>query len=55
MATDIFHEPKKEIPKNDGRIVRVDFDQVELGARKSHLARIPKNRNEYTVKHIKGA
>jgi hypothetical protein len=52
MATDLFHNPKKEIPKNDERIVRVTFDHSEMGARKSHLATIKKGDNPYQIRHV---
>lgn len=35
--TSIFQDPTKALPKKDEQIVRVDFEQQDLGARKSHM------------------
>lgn len=37
MATNIFQDPSKRIPRQDGQIVRVPFDQLDIGGRKSAL------------------
>jgi len=37
MATDIFRDPTKALPKSDEQIVRVPLDQMDVGGRKSHL------------------
>lgn len=38
MPTNIFQEPSKSIPrKADGQIVRVDFEQLDIGGRKDHM------------------
>lgn len=34
---DIFHDPAKKIPRQDSQIVRVPFDQLDIGGRKEHL------------------
>ena len=34
----IFEDKTKTIPKHDNRIVRVEFDKQDLGARKSHIS-----------------
>jgi hypothetical protein len=52
QKSDIFQDPTKTVPKSDPRIVRVPFDQEELGARSSHIAGIHK-RNDMDVKHVK--
>lgn len=50
----IFEDKTKTIPKHDGRIVRVEFDKQDLGARKSHISGLaPKNEN--SIRHVKGA
>lgn len=50
----IFEDKTKTIPRNDPRIVRVEFDKQDLGARKSHISGIaPKN--EFVIRHVKGA
>lgn len=33
----IFQDPSKRIPRQDGQIVRVPFDTQEIGGRKEHL------------------
>lgn len=54
MAVDVFHNPTKSIPKGDSRIVRVEFDKQDQGARKSHISGIaPKNSN--VIKHVSGS
>ena len=51
--TDIFHNPRKEIPKSDSRIERIDFDVSEMGARKSHIrGALPKN--DSSIVHVSG-
>ena len=52
MATNIWQDSTKTVPKSDSRIVRVDFDKSDLGARKSHLSGMhPKNDN--SIQHVK--
>jgi hypothetical protein len=50
MATDIFHEPAKTVPKSDPRIVSQPFDTQDIGARKSAMPRIEKN--SLVIKHV---
>ena len=50
---DIFKDPTKTIPKSDSQVVRIDFDESQLGARKSHIAKALK-RNENSIKHVSG-
>ena len=38
--TDIFKDPTKALPKKDEQIVRVPFEQQQIGGREGHL---PKN------------
>lgn len=33
----IFQNPTKTVPTQDGQIVRVDMEQQDIGGRKSHL------------------
>ena len=40
MATNIFQDPTKALPKKDEQIVRVPLEQMDLGGRTGHL---PKN------------
>jgi hypothetical protein len=50
MATDIFHDPTKSVPRNDPRIISQAFDEQQMGGRKSAVPRIPKN--NLTIKHV---
>ena len=43
MIRDIFGSLPTNILKNDNRIIRPDFEQQEMGARKSHMPKLPKN------------
>lgn len=52
QKSDIFQDPTKSIPKSDPRIVRVPFDQEELGARQSHIAGIHR-KSDMDIKHVK--
>lgn len=48
----IFEDKTKSIPRHDPRIVRVEFDKSDMGARKSHISGIaPKN--EFSIRHVK--
>lgn len=47
----VFQDSTKTLPRSDARVVRIDFDKEDIGARKSHIAGIaPKNSN--TIKHV---
>lgn len=47
---DIFKDSTKTIPMSNSQINRVDFDESEMGARKSHL---PKGiKNDLNIKHV---
>jgi len=48
---DLFHDSTKSVPRGDARVVRVDFDHEEIGARRSHIKGIsPKN--SYSIRHV---
>lgn len=50
--SDIFQESRRTVPRSDARVVRVDFDKSDLGARKSHTSGLaPKN--DYSIQHVK--
>lgn len=51
MATNIFQDPTKTIPKGDAQIVRVTFQENEIGGRKDHM---PKNddNSRMSVQHV---
>lgn len=37
MATNIFQDPTKALPKRDEQIVRVDMKEQQVGGRLSHV------------------
>ena len=43
MSKDIFGSLPTNVPKGDSRIIRPDFEQQEMGARKGHLPKPDKN------------
>jgi hypothetical protein len=51
MATNVFQSPTKSVPKDDPRILRVPFDEVQMGARKSLM---PKDggKNSNQIEHV---
>lgn len=51
MATDVFKENRSNIPMNDPKIVRIEFDKSDIGATKSHLRNANK-KNNYTIQHV---
>lgn len=50
MATNVFEEPRRNLPKSDPRILAQKLDEQEMGARKSHLPTLPKN--GLTIRHV---
>ena len=54
MATNIFQDPSKALPKKDEQIVRVPFEQLDLGGRTSHLPGNPKS-GSMAVQHVPNA
>lgn len=54
MAANIFHDPTKKLPDNDPRIVKIDMDKSDLGARKSHLPTSAQVKNSNSIDHVKG-
>lgn len=52
MATNIWHESIKTVPKSDPQVVRIEFDKSDLGARKSHLPTGSAFKNGNVVKHV---
>lgn len=54
MAVNIFHDPTKKLPEKDPRIVKIDFETSDLGARKSHLPTSAQVKNSNSIDHVKG-
>lgn len=53
MKSNLFENSQTTLPENDPRVVRIEFDKNDLGARKSHL---PKNiKNDNSIVHVKGS
>jgi hypothetical protein len=52
MATNIWQDNTKTVPKSSTEILRVDMHHSEIGARASHL---PKGagKNTNSIKHVK--
>ena len=51
MATDIFQNPVKSMPKSDEQIVRIDMDKSDIGGRKSQLPNQMKS-GELSINHV---
>lgn len=49
---DIFGNMPSSVPKNDSRIIRVDFEEQAMGARKSLVPKLPKNNQP--IVHVSG-
>lgn len=54
MAVNIFNEPAKSIPRSDSRVIRIEFDKSDIGARKSHISGVA-SKNGNTIKHVAGS
>lgn len=52
--SNIFEDKTRTIPRNDSRIVRVEFDKSDIGARKTHLSEIAAGRSDMSIVHVKG-
>lgn len=51
MSKDMFGNTPTSIPKDSREIVRVAFDEQEMGARKSFVPKL--GRNKLVVQHVK--
>jgi len=51
MAREIFGSLPTSVPKDSRDVVRVAFDEQEMGARKTHIPRLGKNR--LVISHVK--
>lgn len=50
----IFQDPTKSLPKKDSQIVRVPFEQQELGGRTSHIPSNSKS-GSMSIQHVPNA
>jgi hypothetical protein len=50
----IFNDPTKSLPKKDSQIVRVPFEQLELGGRTSHIPSNSKS-GSMSIQHVPNA
>ena len=53
----LWQNPTTSIPQDKagtGDIVRVPLDQIDIGARKSHVAMASKGKNANSIEHVKG-
>lgn len=48
---DIFRDPTKTLPKKDEQIVRVPFDEQQIGGRLSHIPR-PTAADRMDISHV---
>jgi hypothetical protein len=53
MATSIFQDPTKSVPKSDEQIVRVDMQEQQIGGRLSSLPQ--QKTNDATISHVPNA
>ncbi len=54
MSVNIFHDPTKKLPDKDPRIVKIDMETSDIGARKSHLPKSAQVKNQNSIDHVKG-
>ncbi len=54
MANKIFQDDTKALPKRDEQIVRVPFDQLDLGGRTSHIP-TPSKSGSMSIQHVPNA
>lgn len=50
--SNLFRASESKIPENDSRIVRVPFEESQVGARKGFLPKLAKRR-EMSIVHVK--
>jgi hypothetical protein len=53
MATSVFQDPTKSVPKSDEQIVRVDMQEQQIGGRLSSLPQ--QKTNDATISHVPNA
>lgn len=50
--SDLFHDTTSTVPRSDPRIVRIELNKEDIGARPSHISNLhPKN--SYGIQHVK--
>lgn len=54
MATNIFQDNTKSLPKKDEQIVRVPMDQSEIAGRKDHMPS-PTMGRDMAIQHVPNA
>lgn len=54
MATNIFQDPTKTVPKRDAQIVRVPMTQEEIGGRTDHMPAANKD-GDMSINHVPNA
>lgn len=54
MAANIFNDPTKALPKKDSQIIRVPFEQQDIGGRTSHIPSNPRS-GSLAIQHIPNA
>ncbi|HXJ94217.1 MAG TPA: hypothetical protein VMT20_15320 [Terriglobia bacterium] len=51
MAVDIFKDTRTNLPDNDSRIVRVGFDEEQLGNRRAQQPNV-KSDGRFGIQHV---
>ena len=54
MATNIFQDPTKAIPRSDAQIVRVPMTELEIGGRKDHMPAADKG-SDMSIQHVQNS
>ena len=50
----IFQDPTKALPKKDDQIVKVNFEEQQIGGRKSHIP-TPSKAGNMAIQHVPNA
>lgn len=54
MATKIFQNPTKSLPKQDSQIVRVSMKENEIAGRTDHIP-TPRQAGDMSIQHVPSA
>lgn len=51
MSVNVFKESRTNLPQNDPKIHRIEFDKADIGATKSHISKAL-HKNSNTIQHV---
>ena len=51
MSVNVFKESRTNLPQNDPKVVRIEFDKEDIGATKAQLAKTGR-KNDYSIQHV---